>query len=96
MVCFRTRLKCNIKEAAFRKFEKPIKKKIKNNGYGRALLVELAKIARDRDCGRMEWAVLDWNEPAIKFYRALGAKPMDEWTVFRLTHDELASLANSE
>jgi GNAT superfamily N-acetyltransferase len=68
----------------------------RGKGYGRALLVELAKIARDRGCGRMEWAVLDWNEPAIKFYRALGAKPMDEWTVFRLTRDEIASLANSE
>ena len=68
----------------------------RGKGYGRALLVELAKIARDRGCGRMEWAVLDWNEPAIKFYRALGAQPMDEWTVFRLTRDEIASLANSE
>ena len=68
----------------------------RRKGYGRALLVELAKIARDRGCGRMEWAVLDWNEPAIKFYRALGAKPMDEWTVFRLTRDEIAGLAHSE
>jgi GNAT superfamily N-acetyltransferase len=67
----------------------------RGKGYGRALLIELAKIARDRGCGRMEWAVLDWNEPAIKFYRALGAKPMDEWTVFRLTRDEIARLANS-
>jgi GNAT superfamily N-acetyltransferase len=66
----------------------------RGKGYGRALLVELAKIARDRGCGRMEWAVLDWNEPAIKFYRALGAKPMDEWTVFRLTRDEIAKLAS--
>ncbi len=74
-------------------FVKPEKR---GKGYGRALLVELAKIARDRGCGRMEWAVLDWNEPAIKFYRALGAKPMDEWTVFRLTRDGIASLANSE
>jgi GNAT superfamily N-acetyltransferase len=74
-------------------FVKPEKR---SKGYGRALLVELAKIARERGCGRMEWAVLDWNEPAIKFYRALGAKPMDEWTVFRLTGDEIASLANSE
>jgi GNAT superfamily N-acetyltransferase len=74
-------------------FVKPEKR---GKGYGRALLVELAKIARGRGCGRMEWAVLDWNEPAIKFYRALGAKPMDEWTVFRLTCDEIAGLANSE
>ncbi|MGC1321812.1 MAG: GNAT family N-acetyltransferase [Candidatus Udaeobacter sp.] len=72
-------------------FVKPEKR---GNGYGRALLVELAKIARDRGCGRMEWAVLNWNEPAIKFYQALGAKPMNEWTVFRLTREEIARLAN--
>jgi GNAT superfamily N-acetyltransferase len=68
----------------------------RGKGYGRALLVELAKIARDRNCGRMEWAVLDWNEPAIQFYRKLGAKPMDEWTVFRLTRDGIAALADSQ
>ena len=73
-------------------FVKPEKR---GKGYGRALLVELAKIARDRGCGRMEWAVLNWNEPAIKFYRALGAKPMNEWTVFRLTREEIARLANA-
>jgi GNAT superfamily N-acetyltransferase len=73
-------------------FVKPEKR---GKGYGRALLVELAKIARDLGCGRMEWAVLDWNEPAIKFYRTLGAKPMDEWTVFRLTRDEIAKLADA-
>src|SRR2546425_1232255 len=73
-------------------FVKPDKR---GKGYGRALLVELAKIARDRGCGRMEWAVLNWNEPAIKFYRALGAKPMDEWTVFRLTSEEIAKLADA-
>src|SRR5438552_6304880 len=67
----------------------------RGKGYGRALLVELAKIARDRGCGRMEWAVLDWNEPAIKFYRALGAKPMDECTVFRLTRDGIERLAQA-
>src|SRR5882757_7728541 len=73
-------------------FVKPEKR---GKGYGRALLVELAKIAGDRGCGRMEWAVLNWNEPAIKFYQALGAKPMDEWTVFRLTRDGMARLANA-
>ena len=72
-----------------------VKPENRGKGYGRALLVELAKIARDRGCGRMEWAVLNWNEPAIKFYRALGAKPMDEWTVFRLTREEIAQLANA-
>ena len=67
----------------------------RGKGFGRALLVELAKIARDRGCGRMEWAVLDWNEPAIEFYRKLGSKPMDEWTVFRLTRDGIERLAES-
>jgi GNAT superfamily N-acetyltransferase len=73
-------------------FVKPDKR---GKGYGRALLVELAKIARDRGCGRMEWAVLNWNESAIKFYRSLDAKPMDEWTVFRLTRDGIEKLANA-
>jgi GNAT superfamily N-acetyltransferase len=67
----------------------------RGKGYGRALLVHLAKIARERKCGRMEWAVLDWNEPAIQFYRKLGATPMHEWTVFRLTRDEISKLADS-
>jgi GNAT superfamily N-acetyltransferase len=67
----------------------------RGKGYGRALLVHLAKIAQERGCGRMEWAVLDWNEPAINFYRKLGAKPMDEWTVFRLTRDGIARLADA-
>jgi len=73
-----------------------VKPKKRGKGYGRALLIYLAKIALERGCGRMEWAVLDWNEPAIKFYHALGAKPMDEWTVFRLTRDGIARLAQSE
>jgi GNAT superfamily N-acetyltransferase len=67
----------------------------RGKGYGRALLIHLAKIARERGCGRMEWAVLNWNEPAIEFYRKIGAKPMNEWTVFRLTQDGIARLADS-
>ena len=67
----------------------------RGKGYGRALLVALAKVARERSCGRMEWAVLDWNEPAIEFYCKLGAKPMDEWTVFRLTRDGIVKLADT-
>lgn len=67
----------------------------RGKGYGRALLIHLAKIARNRGCGRMEWAVLDWNEPAIEFYKKLGAKPLDEWTVFRLTRDGIAELADA-
>ncbi|MFL6567581.1 MAG: GNAT family N-acetyltransferase [Chthoniobacterales bacterium] len=66
---------------------------VRGKGYGRALLVRLAQIADERGCGRMEWAVLDWNEPAIGFYRKLGAKPMDEWTVFRLEQRGIAQLA---
>jgi GNAT superfamily N-acetyltransferase len=73
-----------------------VKPEMRGRGYGRALLVHLAQIARNRNCGRMEWAVLDWNEPAIQFYRKLGAKPMDEWTVFRLARDGIASLAESK
>ncbi|MEY2507476.1 MAG: hypothetical protein QOH01_1805 [Verrucomicrobiota bacterium] len=65
----------------------------RGKGYGRALLERLAQIAKERGCGRMEWAVLDWNDPAIQFYRKLGAEPMDEWTVFRLTGEGIAKLA---
>ena len=64
----------------------------RGRGYGKALLKRLAEIAVERDCGRLEWAVLDWNEPAIGFYRGLGAKPNDEWTVYRLTGDALQKL----
>lgn len=72
-----------------------VKPEVRGRGYGRALLVRLAQIARERGCGRMEWAVLDWNEPAIQFYRKLGAAPMEDWTVFRLTRDGIAQLAQS-
>jgi len=66
----------------------------RGRGVGRALLAELARIARARGCLRMEWSVLDWNEPAIGFYRRLGARAMDEWTVFRLTGEPLDRLAS--
>lgn len=66
----------------------------RGQGIGLALLRELAKIALTRDCGRMEWAVLDWNEPAIQFYRTkLGARAMDEWTVQRLDGERIKALA---
>ena len=68
----------------------------RGRGIGRALLVYLARLAVERQCGRMEWAVLDWNEPAIGFYRRLGAKPLDGWSTFRLTGDDLARLAQSQ
>ena len=70
-----------------------VRPEMRGKGYGGALLVRLAQIAQQRDCGRMEWAVLDWNEPAIQFYRKLGARPNDEWTIFRLTRDGIAQLA---
>ena len=65
----------------------------RGRGVGAALLGHLARIALERDYGRMEWSVLNWNEPAIGFYRRIGAKPMDEWTVYRLTGDDLRRLA---
>ena len=68
--------------------------RFRRHGLGRMLLVHLATIARERGYGRVEWSVLDWNELAIGFYKGLGAKPMDEWTVFRLTGDSLRTLAD--
>jgi GNAT superfamily N-acetyltransferase len=72
-----------------------VKPEMRGRGYGRALLVHLAKVARDHNCGRMEWAVLTWNEPAIEFYKKLGAASLDEWRVFRLTSDGISRLASS-
>lgn len=68
----------------------------RKRGFGRKLLARVASIAVDRGCGRLEWAVLDWNEPALKFYRNLGAQTMDEWTVCRLTGDALERLGSRE
>lgn len=65
----------------------------RGRGLGRQLLAHLARVAVDENCGRMEWSVLDWNEQALGFYRRLGARPMDEWTVQRLTGEALRSLA---
>ena len=67
----------------------------RGNGYGKALLRRLAEIAVERECGRLEWAVLDWNEPAIGFYQSLGARPNNEWTVYRLAGDALETLARA-
>ncbi len=61
----------------------------RGNGIGKYILKYLAGIAVEKNCGRFEWAVLDWNEPAIKFYKTLGAKPMDDWTIFRLDEDKI-------
>jgi GNAT superfamily N-acetyltransferase len=73
-----------------------VRPELRGRGAGRALLSALARIAVRKGCGRMEWAVLDWNEPAIGFYKKLGAVPMDEWTVYRLTGDSLRSLAQAQ
>lgn len=70
-----------------------VKPEARGRGRGRALLVYLARLARERNCGRLEWAVLDWNKPAIEFYRNLGARPMKEWMIFRLTGEALDHLA---
>ena len=70
-----------------------VRERFRGCGIGRAMLACLARIAVDRDCGRLEWAVLKWNEPAIRFYESLGGRPLNEWTVFRLSGDALASLA---
>jgi len=72
-----------------------VRPEARGKGVGFALLRALARIAIERDCGRLEWAVLDWNQLAIDFYKRIGAKPLDDWTVFRLTGDSLDSLAAS-
>ena len=70
-----------------------VKPEHRGSGLGKALLKRLAEITVERDCGRMEWAVLDWNEPSIGFYKKLGARPNDDWTVYRLTGEALQKLA---
>jgi GNAT superfamily N-acetyltransferase len=72
-----------------------VRPELRGSGYGRQLLAELAALCVERGYGRLEWWVLDWNEPARGFYGKLGATPMDEWTVHRLTGDALAALAAS-
>jgi GNAT superfamily N-acetyltransferase len=70
-----------------------VKEAFRGRGFGGALLRHLARLAKERGCGRFEWSVLDWNEPAITFYKNLGAVPMDGWTIFRVTGDALDGLA---
>ncbi len=65
----------------------------RGKGYGKALLKQLARIAEERGCGRLEWWCLDWNRPSIDFYLSLGAVPMEDWTVFRITGDTFKELA---
>lgn len=68
----------------------------RGRGYGKATLRELARIALERGCGRLEWWCLDWNKPSIDFYRSLGAQPMDEWTTYRLTGKTLEKMAEPD
>ncbi len=72
-----------------------VKQEYRGLGCGKALLKELARIAVKQGCGRLEWSCLDWNQPSIDFYRSMGAVPMDEWTVYRVTGDTLITLAKS-
>lgn len=73
-----------------------VEQSYRNHGIGKALLVHLAKVGREHGCGRLEWAVLNWNEQAMEFYQGLGAAPLDEWTTFRLTGEALERLAGQQ
>ena len=70
-----------------------IKPEFRGKGYGKAMLKRLAAIAVERGCGRLEWSCLDWNKPSIDFYLSLGAKPMSDWTIYRMAGDTLADFA---
>lgn len=73
-----------------------VKPEYRGHGHGKALIRQLAKIAVERGCGRMEWCCLDWNKPSIDFYLSLGAKPMDIWTTYRLAGENLTEFAKGE
>lgn len=73
-----------------------VKPACRGRGYGTALLARLAQVALERECGRLEWSCLDWNEPSLNFYRSLGAEALDEWTTFRLTGATLEALAQRD
>lgn len=70
-----------------------VKPEMRGKGIGRSLLRHLARLTQERNCGRLEWSVLDWNESAIGFYKSLGAVPLDDWTIFRMRGEALAKLA---
>lgn len=70
-----------------------VRPEFRGRGYGKLLLATLARLCVERNCARLEWSVLDWNTPSIEFYKSLGAVPMDEWTVYRLTGEQLAKLS---
>ena len=71
-----------------------VEPELRGKGIGKALLASVAREAQRRGCGRLEWAVLDWNKPSIDFYLSLGAKALDEWTIFRMTGEAIAKLAH--
>jgi GNAT superfamily N-acetyltransferase len=73
-----------------------VRPQYRSKGHGKALLRELARIAVQRACGRLEWAVLDWNKPAIDFYRGMGAVPLSDWRIFRLTGEALRKLGSDD
>jgi GNAT superfamily N-acetyltransferase len=73
-----------------------VRSEYRGKGYGKALLRQLAKLAVERGCGRLEWACLDWNRPSIDFYLSLGARPMEEWTTYRLSGEALQKLAGGD
>ena len=70
-----------------------VREEMRGRGIGKSLLTKLARIARERGCGRVEWAVLDWNAPSIAFYRSIGAVSLDDWKIMRLTGDALTQMA---
>ena len=70
-----------------------VKPEYRGKGYGKGLLKTLAKIAVERECGRLEWVCLDWNQPSIDFYKSMGAIPMDEWTIYRVAGERLKDMA---
>jgi GNAT superfamily N-acetyltransferase len=71
-----------------------VRPRFRRSGIGKSMLAHLARLARERGCGRVEWSVLDWNEPSIRFYESLGAVAMDDWTVHRMTGEALERLAD--
>lgn len=73
-----------------------VKPEFRGRGIGKALLAHLAHLAKERGCGRVEWAVLDWNTPSIEFYKSIGAVPLDDWIIFRLTGEALEKLAGAK
>jgi GNAT superfamily N-acetyltransferase len=72
-----------------------VKPEYRGRGHGKALICTLAKIAKERGCGRLEWSCLNWNQPSIDFYLSLGAQPMQDWTIYRLTGESLSRVASN-